>query len=329
MSRPRRSHPIVAIIPLYNGARFIEEALASVLAQTRQPDEIIVVDDGSTDAGPSLVERLALNAPVRLLRKPNGGQGSARNLGVASSSGALIALLDQDDVWYPHHLEVLARPFAEDRPVPLGWSYSNLDEIDERGRLITKSFLNTLRSTHPKRQLVECLREDMFILPSASLISRRAFDAVGGFDDRLSGYEDDDLFLRLFCAGFDNIFLDEPLSKWRIYPGSTSYSPRMARSRMVYFQKLVQLFPDDAGRSRHYLHLVAPRFYMDLMSEYDRALTRDDKDDFERVLGDLHQVAPYLSPRLRLKLHARLGVLRSFPLAKATLALRKLTRPSS
>jgi glycosyltransferase involved in cell wall biosynthesis len=74
---------IVAIIPLYNRARSIEDAIRSGLAQTLQPDEFIVVDDGSTDdgAGAAIVERLAKEHPtITLLRKPNGGQSSARNL---------------------------------------------------------------------------------------------------------------------------------------------------------------------------------------------------------------------------------------------------------
>jgi glycosyltransferase involved in cell wall biosynthesis len=76
---------IAAIIPLYNGARWIEQSIKSVLAQTLVPDEFIVVDDGSTDDGPRIVERLAQSHPIRLLRKPNGGQSSARNFGVAHS----------------------------------------------------------------------------------------------------------------------------------------------------------------------------------------------------------------------------------------------------
>jgi cellulose synthase/poly-beta-1,6-N-acetylglucosamine synthase-like glycosyltransferase len=69
---------IVTIVPLYNGARWIEQSIASVLSQTLQPDEFIVVDDGSTDEGSAVVEKWARNDPIRLLRKPNGGQSSAR-----------------------------------------------------------------------------------------------------------------------------------------------------------------------------------------------------------------------------------------------------------
>jgi glycosyltransferase involved in cell wall biosynthesis len=99
---------IVAIIPLYNGARWIDQAIRSVFAQTVQPDEFIVVDDGSTDDGPAIVEKLAEERPITLLRKPNGGQSAARNFGVAHSGSALIAVLDQDDRWMP----IILKPYG-------------------------------------------------------------------------------------------------------------------------------------------------------------------------------------------------------------------------
>jgi glycosyltransferase involved in cell wall biosynthesis len=207
----RNDARIAAIIPLYNGAPYIRQAIESLLHQSLAPTEIIVVNDGSTDAGPQIVESLARAHPIRLLHKANGGQGSARNLAVANSNCDLIAPLDQDDVWYRNHLDELARPFGQPRAIELGPAYSNLDEIDEEGRLVVRSVLRLFANVqHPKRDVEGCLRTDMYVLPSASLISRRAFDAVGGFDERLRGYEDDDLFLRLFRAGYDNVYLDEP-----------------------------------------------------------------------------------------------------------------------
>ena len=101
----------------------------------------------------------------------------------------------------------------------------------------------------------------MFVLPSASLISRKAFQAVGGFDESLSGYEDDDLFLRLFRAGYDNAFIDSALSRWRIYPTSTSYSPRMVASRMTFARKLLGDFAEDIGiRRDDYYDAITSRF---------------------------------------------------------------------
>ncbi len=90
----------------------------------------------------------------------------------------------------------------------------------------------------------------MFILPSASLFAKTTFLKVGAFDERLSGYEDDDLFLRMFIAGFQRLYLKNvAVTRWRTHSSSTSYSARMAKSRMIYFQKLV-MFPDDPRLDR-------------------------------------------------------------------------------
>lgn len=275
---------ITAIIPLYNGAAFIEEALKSIFAQTLPAREIIVVNDGSTDggAGVAIVERLAKTHPVTLIHKPNGGQSSARNLGAERAKTELFALLDQDDVWYPNHLEELVKPFLDSNSSAIGWVYSNLDEIDEFGYLVARSYLGSLSAPHPKRHIFDCIRQDMFILPSASLISRQAFKSVGGFDEQLCGYEDDDLFMRMFRAGFENIYIDKALSKWRIYPGSTSYSFRMARSRGIYTRKLLDMFPDDQKRARYYARdLIVPRFFDHAIREYETSIELGDPEAIE------------------------------------------------
>ena len=161
--------------------------MLSILNQTLPPDEIIVVDDGSTDIGPDIVAELARSSPILLMRKKNGGQSSARNAGVDHAHGDVIAFLDQDDIWYPDHLTELVRPFLQVRRLKLGWSYSDLDEINEAGEMIARSILARAGMINPKQDLVDCLRQDFVILPSACLISREAFQQVGGFDERLSG----------------------------------------------------------------------------------------------------------------------------------------------
>ena len=234
---------VVAVIPLYNGSAYIEGSLKSILSQSHPVDEIVVVDDGSSDNGAELAQRLAGHLPhFKLLTKPNGGQSSARNFGVAHSSADLIAFLDQDDAWYPDHIERLIEPFLEECARPLGWVYSNVDRVDGDGLMMMRSFINAAR--HPKKNVLNCLGEDMFILPSASLILRDAFVDVGGFDEQFVGYEDDDLFLRLFRARWDNVFIDEPLSVWRIHNGSASFSISMGRSRLRFARKLLKEFPD-------------------------------------------------------------------------------------
>jgi glycosyltransferase involved in cell wall biosynthesis len=315
---PPRDLSIAVVIPLFNGARFIGEAVESVLTQTLPADDIVVVDDGSTDDGPAIVEGLAAVDPIRLLRTTNSGQSAARNFGIGQARGGLIALLDQDDVWYPNHLAELIKPFLQERTPELGWVYSNPDEIDEGGRMVTRRCLRKMPFPHPKKDLAGCLSHDMFVLPSATMFSRKAFEHVGGFDERLSGYEDDDLFLRIFRAGFDNVYRDKSLTRWRIYGGSSSFSRRMAVSRMVYLRKLLTEYPDCPERGVFYTRdNLAPRFFPWLVREYMLALERNDAAAVRAALDNLR----FLIRRHKLKVRAVMGLL--LPLMRS----RALARP--
>ncbi|MEO1592524.1 MAG: glycosyltransferase family A protein [Cyanobacteria bacterium J06632_22] len=96
--------PVSVVVPLYNKAPYIERTLNSILAQTRLPTEIIVVDDGSTDDGPRRVELLN-HTRIRLIRQANTGPGGARNRGMAVAQSPYVAFLDADDEWLPTFLE--------------------------------------------------------------------------------------------------------------------------------------------------------------------------------------------------------------------------------
>lgn len=283
---------IVAIIPLYNGAKWIEGAVRSVFAQTLQPDEFIVVDDGSTDggAGAAIVERLARERPITLLRKVNGRQSAARNFGVAHSMSALIALLDQDDEWYPNHLEELVKPYQQKRDRPLALTYSHLSHVDEKGLMVRRRLLD---GWSPKQTLAECLSNDMGIQPSATLISRKAFDVVGGFDESLSCYEDDDLFLRLFRAGYDMAFVDKICSFWRIHTGSCMHSDNMWRSIRLYMDKQLHEFPE-------YKDLIVRRFFTNAIHLHLRSLKAG--APLKHSISFMREIGPLLPLRHRLLL---------------------------
>jgi glycosyltransferase involved in cell wall biosynthesis len=328
----RREPLISAIVPLFNGALYIERAIRSMFDQTRVPDEIIVVDDGSTDGGAAIVERLAKTFPIRLISQENAGQSAARNIGVEGARGDLIAFLDQDDIWYPNHLAELVKPFLEKRPVELGWVYSNLDEINQDGEIVRRGFLATLKTQHPKRDVFACLADDMFVLPSACLISRKAFLAIDGFDERLSGYEDDDLFLRLFVTGYDNVYLPHALSAWRIHNNSSSYSPRMGVSRAAYARKLIAQFPDDPDMTRYYIRdLIAPRFFRSTASELRKAVRKGTPAEQREAYRNLRFITRYLPGSKRLLLQTfvlaplRIPLVRRFALRFRT-PLRSMLR---
>ena len=108
------SRPLVScVVPVFNGARFLEDAVQSIEAQTWRPIEIIVVDDGSTDGTPDVIERIGDR--VVALRQSNLGPPAARNAGVRAASGDFIAFLDADDLWLPEKLAVQMARF-EARP---------------------------------------------------------------------------------------------------------------------------------------------------------------------------------------------------------------------
>jgi glycosyltransferase involved in cell wall biosynthesis len=105
---------IAAVVPLYDKAEHVEAALASIAGQSEPPQEIIVVDDGSTDGGDRRVEAMGV-AGLRLIRQQNAGPGAARNAGLAAAGARHVAFLDADDVWLPDHLAGL-RALAQDFP---------------------------------------------------------------------------------------------------------------------------------------------------------------------------------------------------------------------
>jgi glycosyltransferase involved in cell wall biosynthesis len=318
---------IVAIIPLYNGARWIEQSIQSVLSQTLQPDEFIVVDDGSTDDGPAIVERLAQSHPISLLRKPNGGQSSTRNFGVAHSKSALIALLDQDDIWHPKHLEALVEVFREHKGPPLGWVYSDFDDIDHDGKMVSRTYVEHPRLENPKRHLHLILQQGIIIQPSATLINRSAFETVGGFDERLCGYEDDDLFLRMFRDCFDNAYVPYSTSQWRIHSSSCGASDRHDNSLRLYIRKLLDAFPDDLWRGHYYTRdIIAPRFINIWLQMYIRASRYKNYAKMTEYVNDALALVPLLGPRRRLLYATALPLMRFRLLGNAALTVRHIVR---
>ncbi|GEM_PF-1601218 len=302
---------ISVVIPVYNGEKYLEKAIQSVVDQTLKPYEIIVVNDGSTDDSGLLLTELAKKYPLLIFNKENGGQSSARNYGVRIANGDFIAFLDQDDIWYPHHLENLVRPFLENHYPELGWVYSTVDEIGEGGELVRLDCLAFTGSVHPKKTIDQCLSADMFVVPSATLISKKAFNDVGGFDERLSGYEDDDLFLRIFAKGYSNVFINKSLAQWRIHGTSCSWSTRMATSRIIYAKKLLDQYQDDYIRGCKYItNNILPRFIKVILSEYYRGILFKNESYAKLMRDDLYKLYPYMNSRSKLKCDIKLFILK-------------------
>ncbi|MGA8810059.1 MAG: glycosyltransferase [Thermoanaerobaculia bacterium] len=296
-----RPASITAILPVYNGRRFVAEAIRSVLAQTLPPCELIIVDDGSTDE--SLREIGSVTGapfPIRVLRQANCGQSSARNLAAAEAAGDYFAFLDQDDRWYPDHLEALFEALESDARA--GWAYSDFDEVDLAGNLVTKAFIQVAGINHPKRTIQECVQSDLMVIPSASMIRRKAFEEAGGFDESLCGYEDDDLFVRIFRLGWSHLFLERPLVRFRIHANGSSTSHRFIQSRLRYAAKLETMLPDDARMFRYYVSdAIAPRFFLVSLDDYVRACSAEDWAAARATLPVVNHFARRRRSSLRLR----------------------------
>lgn len=277
---------IATIIAYYNGSKFIERALVSLERQTIKSDEIIIVDDGSKDVESYFLQSLLSKYNFKIFSKKNGGQGSARNLGVLKSEAKYITFLDQDDFYLENHNEVLLNNIPLNDP-RFGWVYGDLWHADEDGKILNMSILGETKCRHPKIDIKEMIGDDMFILPSASLISRNAFLDVGGFDEQFTGYEDDDLFIRIFRNGWTNYFTKTPVSVWCINEGSTSYSAKMAASRVKYFVKLLKSFPDSDFTGVFYSkNIIIPRF-VNMVIDQGIKYCRKPKDDAQTYLKSL------------------------------------------
>lgn len=258
MTLDSEDETVSVVIPFWNGSRYIERALDSVDVQSVKPLEVIVVDDGSSSEESQQLALLARQRNFTVVARLNGGQGAARNQGVSLSKGKYICFLDQDDYFLPTHIEKLLTLVDE---ANFGFGYGDLVEADGEGQIVSSRLLPHALFAERQVRLARLLRNDLFVLPSASIVSRDVFLAVGGFDERLKGYEDDDLFLRIYRAGYGYKFLDDVVTTWCIHTESTSWSSMMLESRWLYFQKLTLDYPDVWQRQIFYFRdSLVPRF---------------------------------------------------------------------
>jgi glycosyltransferase involved in cell wall biosynthesis len=184
--------PLVSvIIPTYNRAWILKEAVDSVLAQEFKGFEVVVVDDGSTDATAELLAAYA--GRVTVLRQANCGVSAARNAGLAAARGELIAFLDSDDIWLSGKLSTQVA-FFQSHPDAL---IHQTEELwVKNGRRMNPG------NRHRKRSgmIFEPSLDLCLVSPSAVMMRRELLDRVGGFDEGLPACEDYDLWLRVSCS---------------------------------------------------------------------------------------------------------------------------------
>jgi glycosyltransferase involved in cell wall biosynthesis len=188
------ARPLVSVvIPVFNGAPFVPNAVASVRRQTVSAVEIIAVDDGSTDGSQDVLSALEKTHGITWFQEAHGGPACSRNKGIAAACGDYVALLDCDDVWLPEKLE--AQLDVMRRHSGMGVVHTDYEVVDDRGHVLER--VHAGRSPEP---LVQAFVGGHAALPSTLLMRRDVLEKVGALQPELYGSEDSDLTLRLYAV---------------------------------------------------------------------------------------------------------------------------------
>lgn len=248
---------IDVVIPVYNGARYLEEAVRSVLGQTAPAARIIIADDGSHDETPAIAARLLAECTnITYLPLAHRGVSAARNAGIRASTAPLIAFLDADDVWLPNKLAVQLQVFRNGTD-DLGLVHTSYSYIDGNG-----SRVNSVPVFQPARRgdiFLPLLLEGYVVSGSASgvVVKRSVLDEAGYFDERLFHGEDWDMWLRL-AAICKVDFSPEPLVAIRIHPNSAQRRDPGKKS-LSFFKQHLHIFskwPQHTGARRDFTTLL-------------------------------------------------------------------------
>ncbi len=236
---------ISCIIPAYNAASFLRSTVESVLNQTRQPEEIIIIDDGSTDSTLNIASKI--DGPIRVISQENSGSAVARNRGLDVANSKLIAFLDADDLWEQDFLEKQHSALSDESYDLSFSSFSNMDTLtgkfSQSNRLENSLLFN---APHYRQNeiayfyeplLNKLLMECPIVTTSTVVVKRSAIAKHNGFNPKLRRGQDYDLWLRMseklnFC------WINETLVKRRLHDSNvTRDNLRIDRAQIEILSK--------------------------------------------------------------------------------------------
>jgi len=264
MIRDNKGPMVSVIIPSYNGERFVGEAIESVLNQTYQNFEIILVDDGSTDGSKSVIKPFLKDARIRLIEhEQNKGIPFARNTGIKHSNGRYIAFLDQDDLWLPEKLEKQIAILAQG-PSNLGLVFGDIVTASKDGRSLQTSVVPKNINLLPTRSVLKLLFLNNFIPLITVLVKRECVDTIGLLDEHIKGGADDYEWCLLLAAKYRIHYINITLAIHRLHEFNYSNEEKFCHDELAIIGKLVvqepflaPLVPKKLG----ILHYRLGRFY--------------------------------------------------------------------
>jgi glycosyltransferase involved in cell wall biosynthesis len=212
------------VIPAYQAEATLADAVESVLVQSAADLDLLIVDDGSTDATSAVANEYRSDPRVTVIRQANSGLAASRNAGIARAQTEFVAFLDADDLWMPRFLEVTGSLLEANPDAGFayadGWAFDDVARRVRRASVMARQRPPTPPPDNAEDFLLE-LVERNFILAEAT-VRRSALDSTGPFDESLPAVEDYDLWLRMVSAGFRGVSTPELLLIRRDRPDSMS-----------------------------------------------------------------------------------------------------------
>jgi len=235
---------IDVVMPAYNAAEYIADALDSIFLQSGFRFRVLVVNDGSTDNTEEVLQPY-MNR-ISYFRKPNGGVVSARNYALERLESKFVAFLDADDVWLPGKVESQLTILNDDEEI--GGVYGNADLIDGRGSPMGRRYISDIARADLGQDLYSCLFLKNPIPTSTLILRREILEEAGRFDGSFPGTEDYDMWLRIARLA-QLTFVDAPLALYRVHEHNLSKN-LLARHRdnLIILKRHIQCSPEIRTR---------------------------------------------------------------------------------
>ncbi|WP_254565644.1 glycosyltransferase family A protein [Oscillatoria sp. HE19RPO] len=277
------------IIPAYNAEATILETIDSVLKQTFTDFEILVINDGSQDKTPALVEAIS-DPRLQIITYPNGGVGVARNRGIALAKGEFIAFLDADDLWTTDKLEKQYDALQESPEAGVAYSWTCFMDVD--GTATPPTFHPSPRYEWTGNVYERLLVQDFIHSGSNTLIRREAIASAGEFDSTCASCEDWDYWLRV-AANWSFVVVPRYQILYRRMPGSMSSKVEvMKREALIAMEKAYQAAPPELQPLKI---LTLTNFHKYCAELY---LQRSDDINAVREAGKHLRLAIFMQPKM-------------------------------
>lgn len=248
---------VSVIVPAYNAEDYIGETIQSVLEQSYGKWELLLVDDGSTDRTKEIIQKYLNDPRIKYFYKKNGGQGSARNLGIQKAKGIFLAFLDADDLWDVDKLKTQIKFLSQENDVVL--VFSKLRRIDKNGKY-QNTDIGSGTGVYRGFRALFLLAAGTITIPNSSVMATRESIVMAGCfseKDKIRNIEDYDLWFRMLMEGYKFYGMEETKGGYRIHQDQSTHNSTESMLKLIkYLDKMGEKYPE---KRRYFKFLIVQR----------------------------------------------------------------------